>query len=160
MLCGGDSESLHTIQVKLCLLGRAMAQAVSRRPVTAQARVRSRGSPCETCGGHSVTGSGFSPSISVLSCHYHSTDAVYSSSSACYSYQKDKRAKLGEPYKKQCKFENRRALGRKVLSLSLSNVLSYLNHIIGCMKYGESSRIFFICLLVAGMHFFLIRRNI
>jgi hypothetical protein len=30
---------------------RAMAQAVSRRPLTAEARVRSRVSPCRICGG-------------------------------------------------------------------------------------------------------------
>jgi hypothetical protein len=41
---------------------RAMAQAVSRRPVTADARVRFRVSPCEICGGQSGTGTGFSPS--------------------------------------------------------------------------------------------------
>jgi hypothetical protein len=43
-------------------LGRAMAQAVSRRPLTAEARVRSRVSPCGVCGGQSGTGTVFSPS--------------------------------------------------------------------------------------------------
>jgi hypothetical protein len=42
--------------------GRAMAQAVSRRPLTAEAWVRSQVSPCEICGGQSDTGTGFSPS--------------------------------------------------------------------------------------------------
>jgi hypothetical protein len=42
--------------------GRAMAQAVSRRPLTSEARVRSRFSPYEICGGQSGTGTGFSPS--------------------------------------------------------------------------------------------------
>jgi hypothetical protein len=42
------------------LKGRAMAQAVSRRPPTAEARVRSRASPCGICGGQSGTGTGFS----------------------------------------------------------------------------------------------------
>jgi hypothetical protein len=32
---------------------------------------------------------------SVLSCHYHSAITPYSSSSTCFSYQKDKRAKPG-----------------------------------------------------------------
>jgi hypothetical protein len=41
-------------------IGRAMAQAVSRRPPTAEARVRSR--LCGICGGQSGTGTGFSPS--------------------------------------------------------------------------------------------------
>jgi hypothetical protein len=43
-------------------MGRAVAQAVSRRPLTAEARVRSRVVPCGICGGRSVTGTGFSPS--------------------------------------------------------------------------------------------------
>jgi hypothetical protein len=37
-----------------------MAQAVSRRLLTAEARVRSRVSPCGICGGQSGTGTGFS----------------------------------------------------------------------------------------------------
>ena len=40
--------------------GRAMAEAISRRPLTAEARVRSRVSPCGICGGQSGTGTGFS----------------------------------------------------------------------------------------------------
>jgi hypothetical protein len=40
----------------------AMAQAVSRRHLTAEARVRSRVSPGEICGGQSGTGTGFSSS--------------------------------------------------------------------------------------------------
>jgi hypothetical protein len=43
-------------------LGRAMAQVVSRRPLTAEARVRSRVNPRGICGGQSGTGTGFSPS--------------------------------------------------------------------------------------------------
>jgi hypothetical protein len=38
-----------------------MAQAVSRRPLTAEARVRSWVSPCGISGGQSGTGTGFSP---------------------------------------------------------------------------------------------------
>jgi hypothetical protein len=41
--------------------GRAMAQAVSCRPVTAEARVRSRVVPCGFCGGQRGTGTGFLP---------------------------------------------------------------------------------------------------
>jgi hypothetical protein len=46
--------------------GRAMAQAVSRRPFTTEARVRSRVSPCGIGGGQSGIGTGFSLSISVF----------------------------------------------------------------------------------------------
>jgi hypothetical protein len=42
-------------------LGRAMAQAVSRRHLTAEAWFRSRVSPCGICGGQSGTGTGFFP---------------------------------------------------------------------------------------------------
>jgi hypothetical protein len=40
-------------------LGRVMSQAVSRWPLTAEARVRAWFSPCWICGGQSGTGTGF-----------------------------------------------------------------------------------------------------
>jgi hypothetical protein len=52
-----------------------MAQAVSRRPLTAEARFRSRVSPFGICGGQSRTGAGFCPSTCVFSCQFHSTSA-------------------------------------------------------------------------------------
>jgi hypothetical protein len=55
--------------------GRTMAQAVNRRPHTAEARFRSRVSICGVCGGQSGTGTGFSPSTPVFPCQFHSTGA-------------------------------------------------------------------------------------
>jgi hypothetical protein len=43
-----------------------MAQAVSRRPLTAQARIRARVKPLGICGGQSGTGTGFSPKSSIF----------------------------------------------------------------------------------------------
>jgi hypothetical protein len=43
-----------------------MAQAVSRRTLTAEAVVRARVNPCGICGKQSGTGTGFSPSCSVF----------------------------------------------------------------------------------------------
>jgi hypothetical protein len=55
--------------------GRAMAQAVSRRSLTAEGWVRSRVSPCGICDGQSGTGTSFSPSTSVFPRQFHSTGA-------------------------------------------------------------------------------------
>jgi hypothetical protein len=52
-----------------------MAQAVSRRPLTAEARVRSQVNPCGIYGGQSGTGTGFSPSTLVFPCQFYSTGA-------------------------------------------------------------------------------------
>jgi len=48
----------------------AKVQAVSRRPLTAKARVRSQVSPCEICGARSGSGSDVSPSTSLCSAPY------------------------------------------------------------------------------------------
>jgi hypothetical protein len=45
-----------------------MAQAVSRRPLTAEARVQTQFSPGEVSGGQRGTATGFSPSTSVFPC--------------------------------------------------------------------------------------------
>ena len=54
--------------MKFSLYRPAMAQAVSRRPLTVETRVRFQVSPCEICCGRSGTGTGLSTSISVFSC--------------------------------------------------------------------------------------------
>jgi hypothetical protein len=54
-----------------------MAQVISRRPLTAESRVRARVNPCGICGGQSGTGTGFPPSSSVFPLSiYHSTVAL------------------------------------------------------------------------------------
>ena len=72
---------------------RAMSQADSRMFHTVETQVRFQFNPCEVCVGQSGSEEGFSPSNSVLSCQYPSSITPYSSSSTCFSYQKDKRAK-------------------------------------------------------------------
>jgi hypothetical protein len=54
-------------------MGHDVAQAVSRRPVTAEIWVTVRVSPCGICGGQSGTGTGLSSSSSVcpLSVSFH-----------------------------------------------------------------------------------------
>jgi hypothetical protein len=59
------------------VLGSAMAQAVSRRTLTAKAWVHTRINPCGIYGEQSDTGTGFSPSSLILPCQYHSTVAVH-----------------------------------------------------------------------------------
>lgn len=69
----------------------ALVQAVSPRPVTAEAQVRLQFGPCEIRSGQSGNGTRFTPSTSVILRQYHSTNASCSSSSACCPYLKDKR---------------------------------------------------------------------
>jgi hypothetical protein len=54
-------EYLRRMQEQDPCNGRAMAQAVNEWPPTSEARVRSRVSLYEICGGQSGTGTGFSP---------------------------------------------------------------------------------------------------
>jgi hypothetical protein len=67
--------------------GRAKAQAVSRRPLTAESQIRARVNPCGICGGQSGTGTRFYQSSSVPSVNiipssfsilmYHPRDEQY-----------------------------------------------------------------------------------
>lgn len=63
-----------------------MAQAVSRRSFTVEAWVRSQASPCEICGRHSGTGTGFFrvfsfPPVSIIltmhRAHIHLSPTLY-----------------------------------------------------------------------------------
>jgi hypothetical protein len=58
-----------------------MPQAVSRRPLTAEARLLARLSPCEICGVQSSTGTSFSTCYSVFPCQCHSTIAFHTHTS-------------------------------------------------------------------------------
>jgi hypothetical protein len=49
-----------------------MAQVVSRRPLTAEAREHSQVGPCGISGEESGVGTGFSPGTSVFPCQFHS----------------------------------------------------------------------------------------
>lgn len=51
----------------------AMIQALGRRPLTAETRVRSQGSSYGICGGHNSSGTGFSPDTSLLNCQFRSS---------------------------------------------------------------------------------------
>jgi hypothetical protein len=57
--------------------GRAMVQALSRRPLATDARFRSLFSPCEVYVGPSERETGFSPCTSGLPCQDHSRIAPY-----------------------------------------------------------------------------------
>ena len=66
--CAVRAELLQVILLYFFLFGRAMAQAVSRRPFTEEGQVRFQVSSREVCGGQSGTGTRFSPSNSIFPC--------------------------------------------------------------------------------------------
>ena len=57
--------------------GRAMAQALNRLAAIAEALVLFPAAPCALCGGQIATGAGFSPSTSVFSSQFYSTNTAY-----------------------------------------------------------------------------------
>jgi hypothetical protein len=73
--CRAKSVTDSWFMVLMVVVGPAIAQGVSRRPPTAEARVRSRLSPCGICSGQNGTGTGFSPSTSVFPYQFHSAGA-------------------------------------------------------------------------------------
>jgi hypothetical protein len=72
---------VHELITLAVILKSTVAQAVIRRFLTAEDRIRDLVSPCGFCGGQSGTGTEFSPSLSELPCQHHSTVAVH----ACIS---------------------------------------------------------------------------
>jgi hypothetical protein len=92
------------------------ALTVSRRPLIAEAKVRSQASPREIYGGKIGNETGFSPSTSAFLCRYHFTNAPYPFFTICCSDQMNQWAKPGNiPITHT--FGNRGALYRKSLLL-------------------------------------------
>ena len=91
-----------------------------RRLSTTEIRVRSKIIPCEICGGRSGKVTGFFSEYFGFTRQYHSTNAPYSSSPACCSYQKDKRVKSGNLPENNAVFVRLAALGVTVLPYFLS----------------------------------------
>jgi hypothetical protein len=102
----------------ISLQGCAMSQAGIRRPLTLNIRVRFQAILCETFGGWSSIGTGFSSGTSVVPCQYYSTNVPYPSSWACCSYRKEKCSKAAERSTCDSGFGSREALNRKVLTCS------------------------------------------
>jgi hypothetical protein len=80
--CAVRTEYLNIVHVQVTL-----QQRVGRRPVTAEAWVRSQASPCESFGGKSGNGTGFSPSPSVFPRQCNSTSVTHTVSRSHCSYQ-------------------------------------------------------------------------
>ena len=88
---------------------------LSRRSVIPEARVLSRDSVFEYCGGQSGTEAGVPSSPYCFPYQYHSTNAPYVSPSWYYFYSKDKRDKFRDHQTKYYSFVYRAAIGRQVL---------------------------------------------
>jgi len=62
--------------ISAAVLRGISAQAVSRQPLTTEARVRGRVTPCGVCGRQRGTAAGYSSRCSVFPCQYHSAVAL------------------------------------------------------------------------------------
>ena len=111
---------LCIIQVNMNLYGRAMTQAVSRRPHNAETRCRSQASNCDVYSRQSGTETCFSVSHSDFPCQCRSTIALHLPTSTRCSYQKDKRAKPPNFPKSKNLWKFLVALDRKLLSSCFS----------------------------------------
>jgi hypothetical protein len=79
VLCYVRASKQETHGIMRCYKVCVMVQAVGRRPVTAESRVRLQSSPCEICGEQSGNGTCFSPTTSVFPYRYHTKNDPYSS---------------------------------------------------------------------------------
>jgi hypothetical protein len=104
-------------------MGRAMAEALSPRPLAAEDLVRSHVSPCEICSGQG-SGTGFSPSTLVSPRQYHSTDVPYSFSST-QSLTKSPMGEEGEFSKNLCPFGNQGTLHTTILHFFILKELTF-----------------------------------
>jgi hypothetical protein len=103
---------LHIILISSVLKDRAMDQAVSLWPLTAEAQILFRASPCKIDGAQPGTGRGFSAEISMFPCQPHTNKAPYLSHlhAALIGWTEG-------TLKKQSRFGNKGVTDRKVLSL-------------------------------------------
>jgi hypothetical protein len=84
-VCISSSCSVYQIRVQVIFAkefsynveGRAIAQALNRRAVIAEARVLFPAAPPVVCGGQSGTGTGFSSRTSVFPSQFYSTNTAY-----------------------------------------------------------------------------------
>jgi len=107
--CAVRAQYLH---ITSRLLDRAMAQAVSRRPLTRKFWVRSQSNPTEICGEKSGTGTGFFSNYIGFSL----SGPLRQYCTLIFSYtlflSEEQMGEAWNSSKKQCCFVNRRALDR------------------------------------------------
>jgi hypothetical protein len=129
----------------------AIVQAVSRRPLTVDGRVRSQASPHEICGGQSGTGASLSLSNSGFFLSVSFYQVPYKSYSSQFSYQKDKRTKSVNCQTKECSVGYRGARKKKLLlgkwkrpSITTAVVIwqyllsNYVLHVSACRNHNQA----------------------
>jgi len=115
-----DIDSFYNREGMCLLRGTScvftFSQAISRRPLTAEAQVRSQVSPCEIYGGQSGNETGFSPSSYVFPVSIFPPNSIL-----IFIYMlflpEGQTGEAWEPTKNECSLGNRKALDRNILSL-------------------------------------------